>query len=97
MGVVVEPCHENYAVNAHPPFLFEHFLGFFPENSRGSTFVSCCLPLSKLLTLWEGNSDETDSNTQASGNPEDSLERLGFTTDSEIGARSADISEIRSA
>jgi hypothetical protein len=74
MRVVVEPRHKDYAIDAHSPLFLQHLFGFFPEDSGGSAFVSCCFPFPELLALWEGNSNKTDSNTQASGDPEDSLE-----------------------
>ena len=82
MRIVVEPRHEDDTVDAHSPLLLQHLLGFRPEDSRRGALLAFSFPLDELFAFWEGNPNETNSNAQASSDPEDGFKGLGLATNS---------------
>jgi hypothetical protein len=64
--VEVEPSHQNDTVNAHLPLLCKHPLRFSPEVNSRNILVAIFLSLEELFALRKANTDETDSNRDAS-------------------------------
>lgn len=61
MGVVVEPGHEDDAVDTHLPLGPEHLLTVSPEGAgrRGGLAIGLCLE--ELLGLGEEDTNEADT------------------------------------
>lgn len=55
--------------------------------------MASCLAVSELLTLREQDTDEADSNGQASGNPEHGLPGFDSSTDTQVGTSSTYVAE----
>lgn len=51
--VVVEPSHEDDAVDGHAPLLPDHLFGLFPEGARRNASLASSLGLDELLGLGE--------------------------------------------
>lgn len=61
MGVVVEPRHEDAAVDAHLPLGEKHLLAVLPESTGSRRFLTLGAGFEELLRLGEKHADNTDS------------------------------------
>lgn len=67
VGEVVEPSHEDSAVNTHLPLGPNHLLAVAPESTGGGGGgLPRLAGFEELLRLGEGNADETDGDGDAS-------------------------------
>lgn len=85
MRVVVEPGHEEDTVDAHLPLGAEHGAAFLPEGARTCRLLAGLLGVDEDLGFGEAETNETDTDREASSDPEDSLPRLGGATNTEVG------------
>lgn len=93
MSTYVKPRHEDDAVNAQLPLLFEHVLRLSPERRRSCMLLASFFRFDEQLRLGEADANEADTDGQASGNPEDSLPALNTATDAEVCACSTNIAK----
>ena len=91
--LTVEPRHEDDAVDAHPPLLDEHHLGFLPEGGRRLGFLTLPPRVEELLRLGKQAADQTHADGQTCTDPEDRLPAIGRTTDAKIGTRGAHVAK----
>jgi hypothetical protein len=61
VGVVVEPGHENAAVDAHLPLGEKHLLAVLPESTGRRRFLALGAGFEELLGLGEEDTDDADS------------------------------------
>ena len=93
MAVIVEPSHEDDAVNAHPPFFGQHMARLAEEGGRGDFGFAGAFGFEELVGLRETDADETDGDGEAGGDPEDRLPGLGGAADAQVGASGEDVAE----
>jgi hypothetical protein len=60
--VVVEPGHEETAVNTHLPFSDEHLLAVCPEGTGSGRLLALGAGFEELLGLGEEDTNDTDGN-----------------------------------
>lgn len=78
---VVEPSHQDDAVDAHAPLLDEHLARLDPEGSGRRVACPCFLCGDELLGLGEQEADQADPDGQAGADPEDRLPGVGASAD----------------
>jgi hypothetical protein len=92
--VVIEPRHQDDAVNAHAPFFLKHRFRLLPEDAWCCAFQALCFALAELFALWKYNAKEANANTQTSGNPENCLPAVRRSTNAKISTSGADVARL---
>ena len=93
VAVVIEPGHEDDAVNAHAPFSRQHVPRFAEKGRRRDFWFSGGFGGEELLGFGEWDPEEADEDGEAGGDPEDSFPALGAAADAEVGACGEDVAE----
>lgn len=93
VAVVIEPSHEDDAVDAHAPFLGQHVSGFAEEGGGRHFWLSGRFGGEELLRFGETDSDEADGDGEAGGDPEDGFPGIGGAADAEVGAGGEHVAE----
>ncbi|KAI2020504.1 hypothetical protein LOZ48_006543, partial [Ophidiomyces ophidiicola] len=91
VAVVVEPGHEDDAVDDDAPLVAHHAAGVGPEGGGGDGFLAGALRGQELLRLGQEDTDDAGEDGQGGADPEDDLPGVDAAADGQVGAGGEDV------